>query len=60
MSKFKPKPQPTWRDHLTLGERETIDRADAAQAEWKRLRALRAEIASRAAQRAKANSLGRA
>lgn len=60
MSKFKPRPQPTWREHLTTAEREVVDRADAAQAEWKRLRAVRAEIASRAAQRAKANSLGRA
>lgn len=58
MSKFKPRAQ-TWRDHLTAGERETVERADAAQAEWKRLRAVRAEIASKAALRAKAN-LGRA
>ena len=59
MARFKPKPLPTWRDHLTPDERETVDRADSAQAEWKRLRQIRAEIASRAAQRAKA-ILGRA
>lgn len=53
MSKFKPRSQ-SWRDHLTISERETVARADAAQAEWKRLRAMRAEIASRAALRAKA------
>jgi len=58
MSKFKPRSQ-NWREHLTAGERETVERADAAQAEWKRLRAVRAEIASKAALRAKANS-GRA
>ncbi|HEV7258976.1 MAG TPA: hypothetical protein VGN82_14440 [Bosea sp. (in: a-proteobacteria)] len=54
MSKFKPRPEPTWREHLTASERETVNRADAAQAEWKRLRGVRAEIASRAALRAKA------
>lgn len=58
MSKFKPRTK-DWRNHLTAAERETVGRADAAQAEWKRLRAVRAEIASRAALRAKSN-LGKA
>lgn len=59
MSRFKPRVS-NWREHLTAGEREMVDRADAAQVEWKRLRAVRAEIASRAAQRAKASDLRRA
>ncbi|MBN9453214.1 MAG: hypothetical protein J0I42_14800 [Bosea sp.] len=53
MSKFKPRTS-DWRNHLIAAERETVDGADAAQVEWKRLRAVRAEIASRAALRAKA------
>ena len=56
MSKFKPRPAPSWREHLTAAEREDVARADAAQAEWKRQRAVRAEIACRAAQRAKARA----
>lgn len=58
MSKFKPN-LTRWQDFLTADERATIARADAAKIEWKRLRAVRAEIASKAALRAKANS-GRA
>lgn len=53
MSRFKPNPT-RWQDFLTADERATVDRAEAAKVEWKRLRAVRAEIASRATQRAKA------
>lgn len=55
MTRFKPRPAKwPWRDFLTAAEANTIARADAAKAEWKRLNAERASITNRAIQRAKA------
>ena len=58
MSRFKPNPT-RWQDFLTTDERATVDRAEAAKIEWKRLRDVRADIASRAMQRAKAADVSR-
>lgn len=57
MSRFKPRtPKWPWRDFLTEAERQQLDRAEAAKAEWKRLNTERAGITNRAIQRAKAHA----
>lgn len=47
------KPKWDWRAYLTADETATLERADAAKAEWQRLNQTRAMITNRAIQRAK-------
>lgn len=50
------KPTWPWRDFLTDGERQVLEAADNAKAEWQRLNKERAAITNRAIQRAKYHS----
>lgn len=55
MSKFKPRPPKwPWRDFLTASEANTLARADAAKAEYRRLVKERSNIMHAATARAKA------